>query len=402
MSLEKLMDELNPSQRAAATHSGSHALILAGAGCGKTKTIIARAAYLIGTGLPPNQIQILTFTRRAASEIVERVKNSIGQRSIGLNASTFHSWCTNLIRTAPEAFNLKNFSVIDRDDQLQLFRLLRGKQKGTFASAADICEIYSFARNTLRKLSEAIKKRNPEYIQHKDTLAQIMRGYEERKTERNYLDYDDVLALVANGLQQHPDLCTWISAKFDHILVDEMQDTNPLQWALLEPLAARSRLYCVGDDAQSIYGFRGADFANVHSFKTRLPDTTVYKLEDNYRSTQEILDLSNWLLRVSPISYDKELRAVRGQGKMPQLHTFENEWQLGRWVAEHIAERRLQGALWREHMILVRSGFSGRTVEQALLDREIPYQFIGGQKLLESAHVKDVLSGLRVVSNHRD
>ena len=403
MSVDILLSELNQSQRIAATHLKNHVLVLAGAGCGKTKTIIARAAFLISQGVAPDRIQILTFTRRSASEIVERVKTHLGDSSHGLRSSTFHMWCTSIIRRAPKAFGFKNFTVIDRDDQLQLFKLLRGKRSsGVFPSAAQICDLYSFARNTRSSLDLTLQKKIPIHYHQKEIIAGIMKEYELRKRNRNYFDYDDILDIVAKGINQYEDLCNWLGSQYDHILVDEMQDTNPLQWELLEPLTKYVDLFCVGDDAQSIYGFRGADFKNVHSFKERLPNSKILKLEDNYRSTQEILDISNWLLEKSPINYDKRLRSMRGSGMLPKIHTFSNEWEEGRWIAEDLIKRRESGSLWNEHMILVRSGFSARTVEGALLAKEIPYIFIGGTKLLESAHVKDVLSVLRLIGNNQD
>lgn len=403
MSIESLIRELNPSQREAATVTGTHALVLAGAGCGKTKTIIARAAYLISTGFFPERIQILTFTRRSAAEILERVRLTLGDRSQGLRASTFHTWCTSILRRAPKAFGFKSFTVIDRDDQLQIFKVLRGKRAAkSFPTAAQICDLYSYARNSRTSLDKTLQKQASNYHSQKENIASIMKEYEERKRARNYFDYDDILDVVAQGISQYPDLCQWLGSQYDHILVDEMQDTNPLQWGLLQPLTAYSKLFCVGDDAQSIYGFRGADFRNVHSFHARVPESVVLKLEDNYRSTQEILNLSNWLISRSTIEYDKRLRAVRGKGVQPRLETFSNEWEEGRWIAEDLAHRRGEGALWRDHMILVRSVYSARPVEQALLAKEIPYIFIGGTKLFESAHVKDVLSVLRVSGNYQD
>ncbi len=161
----------------------------------------------------------------------------------------------------------------------------------------------------------------------------------------------------------------------------------------------KSVLFCVGDDAQSIYGFRGADFKNVHSFKERVPNSTILKLEENYRSNQEILDVSNWLIANSPLEYNKKLVAVRGKGNKPVLANFSNEYEEATWIGEDLMSRHDNGADWKDHMILVRSGFSGRTIEECLLRLNIPYTFIGGQKLLESAHVRDVMSLLRLVAN---
>ncbi|WP_284880364.1 ATP-dependent helicase [Acinetobacter variabilis] len=407
MSLASLIDELNPQQKQAATTEAKHSLVLAGAGCGKTKTIVARAAYLIDQGVPANQIQILTFTRRAASEIVARVELALGEQAKGLRASTFHTFCMYLLRRIPKAFGLEQFSIIDRDDQLMMFRLIRGrddkKNPNYLPKPQELCDLYSFARNTRQKLSLALEKQMPEYLALKDQIADIMKEYEARKRARSFLDYDDILAVVATALAQSEGLVEYVSSICRHMLVDEMQDTNPLQWALLEPLKDQISLFCVGDDAQSIYGFRGADFENIHHFKERVPDAQIFKLEKNYRSTQEILDLSNWLLDQSEIKYHKRLDAHRGEGIKPKMHIFPNEFDEAKWIAIDIKERHyLQGSKWSDHMVLVRSSYAARHIEAACIAANVPYRFIGGMKLLETAHVKDLLSLLRVVANPLD
>ena len=407
MSLASLIDELNPQQKQAATTESQHSLVLAGAGCGKTKTIVARAAYLIDQGIPANQIQILTFTRRSASEIVARVELALGEQAKGLRASTFHTFCMYLLRRVPKAFGLEQFSIIDRDDQLMMFRLIRGKDDkknpNQLPKPQELCDLYSFARNTRQKLSDALEKQHPEHLAFKDQIAEIMKEYETRKRARSFLDYDDILAIVASALDQSDGLADYVASLCKHMLVDEMQDTNPLQWALLEPLKDKVSLFCVGDDAQSIYGFRGADFENIHHFKDRVPNAQVFKLEQNYRSTQEILDLSNWLLDQSEIQYNKRLDAHRGEGVKPRMHIFPNEFDEAKWIAIDIKERHyLQGSKWSDHMVLVRSSFAARHIEAACITANVPYRFIGGMKLLETAHVKDLLSLLRVIANPLD
>ncbi|MFW2065525.1 ATP-dependent helicase [Acinetobacter johnsonii] len=407
MSLASLIDELNPQQKQAATTESQHSLVLAGAGCGKTKTIVARAAYLIDQGIPANQIQILTFTRRSASEIVARVELALGEQAKGLRASTFHTFCMYLLRRVPKAFGLEQFSIIDRDDQLMMFRLIRGKDDkknpNQLPKPQELCDLYSFARNTRQKLSDALEKQHPEHLAFKDQIAEIMKEYETRKRARSFLDYDDILAIVASALDQSEGLADYVASLCKHMLVDEMQDTNPLQWALLEPLKDKVSLFCVGDDAQSIYGFRGADFENIHHFKDRVPNARVFKLEQNYRSTQEILDLSNWLLDQSEIQYNKRLDAHRGEGVKPRMHIFPHEFDEAKWIAIDIKERHyLQGSKWSDHMVLVRSSFAARHIEAACIAANVPYRFIGGMKLLETAHVKDLLSLLRVIANPLD
>lgn len=407
MSLANLIDELNPQQKQAAMTETKHSLVLAGAGCGKTKTIVARAAYLIDQGIPANQIQILTFTRRSASEIVARVELALGDQAKGLRASTFHTFCMYLLRRVPKAFGLDQFSIIDRDDQLMLFRLIRGKDDKKNPNALpkpqQLCDLYSFARNTRQKLSLALEKQLPEFLDDKDQIAEIMKEYENRKRARSFLDYDDILAVVASALAQSDGLADYVAGLCQYMLVDEMQDTNPLQWAILEPLKDKTSLFCVGDDAQSIYGFRGADFENIHHFKERVPDAEIFKLEKNYRSTQEILDFSNWLLDQSSIHYDKKLEAYRGDGIKPRMHVFPNEFDEAKWIAIDIKERHLlEGSAWHDHMVLVRSAFAARHIEAAFIQANVPYRFIGGMKLLETAHVKDLLSLLRVIANPLD
>jgi DNA helicase II / ATP-dependent DNA helicase PcrA len=403
MTIDSLLGELNANQRAAACLPRQHVLVLAGAGSGKTKTIVARAAYLISKGTPATRIQIMAFTKRAASEIVERVKMHLGDAAKGLNASTFHAWCMHLIHRAPQTFGCKGYTVIDEDDQLQLFKRVRGaRQLNELPNSREIRDLYSLARNTLKSLDSTLQEHAPEVYEHKKAIAEVMLGYEAKKRERRYLDYDDILHVVAQRIEESPEARAWVASLYDHLLVDEMQDTNPLQWKLIEPLREYVTLYCVGDDAQSIYGFRGADFRNVHQFSDRVQGSVTLRLEDNYRSTQEILDIPNWLLAKSPLNYQKQLRAVRGKGRKPSLHTFSNEWEEANWVTDDIRSRHGQGAEWRNHMILVRSSYAARALQAALLAKDIPYLFIGGVRLLESAHVRDLLSVLRLVANPKD
>ena len=398
-----VLGELNESQHKAACLPARPALIIAGAGTGKTKTIIARVAYLISIGIPAYKILILAFTRRSASEIVERVRMLLGDEVKGLRASTFHSWCVSLIRRAPKIFGCQDYSIIDRDDQGQLFKLVRGKvKKSDLPTAAELCDLYSLTRNTTQSLDVTLKQELPDFYPKLERIAEIMLSYEQRKRERHYIDYDDILDVIGRHVNGSEKIKSWVAGQYEHLLVDEFQDTNPLQWKLLDPLKDEVTLFCVGDDAQSIYAFRGADFQNVHSFNNRVKDSITLKLQENYRSTQEILDVSTWLLSLSPLNYGKNLSAVRGCGKKPTLNTFSNEWEEARWIADDILSKKNDGAKWQHHMILVRSSFDGRAIEPALLAKKIPYKVIGGTRLLESAHIRDLLSALRVVANPQD
>lgn len=412
------LNELNESQRKAVTFEGKHLLVLAGAGTGKTKTIISRAAYLISKGVNPSKIQILTFTKRAASEIVTRVKSSLNENQAHtLNGSTFHSWCNQLLTKFPNLFGTKSFTIIDQDDQVSIMKMVCGKNYIQFEDlrikAQGLIDLYSFARNTKRNLTDTIRLKlfnnlnddttNKKIEEIKPKLEVLFKGYELKKKERKYLDYDDMLLVVAIRLQKDSEARKIISSQYEHILVDEMQDTNPLQWDLLNPFQNICHLFCVGDDAQSIYSFRGADFKNVHSFKDRVENSEVYILEDNYRSTQEILDISNWLLKKSPINYNKELKSVRGKGFEPVISNIENEWEEAHWISDTIIKNYTHNSkIYKDHLILSRSQFYTRTLQAVFIQKKIPYVTYGGRKFMESAHIKDLVSALRVVNNIDD
>lgn len=419
-------DKLNKEQFQAATFRGKHLLVLAGAGTGKTRTIIARAVHLLQNGTDPHRIKILSFTRKSAQEIAERIKiESSGlPQAKQMTGSTFHSWCMEMIMRYSEAFGLQGYSCIDEDDRetaikLVIGRLYGGKKEvklsgkhGQRLKAGTISEVYSYSVNTRCNLTTAIKMKmfplmHGEEIdklteEARGVISEIIKGYIEYKREHRYLDYDDMLSAVASLLKRNDHLRELISSQYEHILVDEMQDTNPLQWMLLESFFDRCHLFCVGDDAQSIYAFRGADFQSIHSFKRRVPDAQVYKLEENYRSTQEILDLSNWLLDESPLSYDKRLHANRGEGLMPQMHMVNGEWEEAEFITNDILDNIEEGKEYREHMVLTRAIYQARKVEAACISKKIPYQIFGGTGLMKSAHVRDVVAAMRVIANFKD
>jgi DNA helicase-2/ATP-dependent DNA helicase PcrA len=407
--------ELNENQKKAAEFNGTHLLLLAGAGTGKTKTIIARATYLINNGVDPSKIQILTFTKRAAGEIVSRVKANLSNNEAkNLNGSTFHSWCNQLINRFPNLFGTNNYTIIDEDDQLSILKLVCGKNKLQFEEIKlkpqSLLDLYSFARNTKRNLSDTIKLKllstfpesniSIKLGEIKPKVETILRDYEIKKRDRKYLDYDDMLQVVANKLNKDENARQIVSNHYSHLLIDEMQDTNPLQWELIKPFQEMCSLFCVGDDAQSIYSFRGADFQNIHKFKNRVENSEIYKLEDNYRSTQEILDLSNWLLEKSILNYDKKLRAIRGKGKKPQIYNLSNEWEEAYFIAEKIAENiSSNNKNFNDHLILTRSMFYTRPLQAVFIERKIPFETFGGRGFMESAHIKDVFSAFRIVNN---
>lgn len=401
--------EFNAEQRIALTSDAQNLLVLAGAGTGKTRTIVGRAGYLLEQGLAAERLAIVTFTRRSAAEIRERLVKETGDAAKKVVAGTFHHFCLREMRARPRWFGFDKLTIMDRDDQLQLMKLVRSavvdsdKHREKDAPASnELLTFYSYARNTNQPVREYLEKFTDHEGETLELIEQIFDAYKQRKQRNNYFDYDDILHRFAKVMHDQAEVRQEISSRYDHVLVDEMQDTNPLQWLILESLSSHAKLFCVGDDAQSIYAFRGADFRNVHSFEERLDEAETLKLELNYRSTQEILDLANWLLTQSKLEYGKNLRAHRGPGLQPLLRDFNTEFDEAEWIARGIVDRHRRGDAWKDHMILCRTGFAARPIEAQLIERKIPYRFIGGISLLQMAHVKDLLSAVRVVVNHRD
>ena len=397
--------ELNDQQTLAATWDQGHVLVLAGAGTGKTRTIIARAAHLIGAGVSPERILLLTFTRRAAKEMVDRLYRLVGSDNRLLAAGTFHHFCLYTMRRMPAAFGIEGATIIDRDDQIQLMRLVRGdfRKKGeALPQAAELVRVCSYARNTVKSIGEYLADHTDYDDGEIAQIVQMARSFDERKRRNNYLDYDDILFRFAKVLHEDGVVRERLRGFYDHLLVDEMQDTNPLQWMILDAMRDPALLFCVGDDAQSIYAFRGADFRNVHSFTQRVPGARVLRLEENYRSTQGILDLANWLLAESPLSYGKHLRAHRKTVSRPRLIDFETDFDEARWVVEDLVERHESGAPWRDHMVITRTGYGARAAESFLVEKKVPYRFVGGIGLLQAAHVKDLLALVRAALSYQD
>lgn len=409
---------LNEQQLKAVTFEGKHLLVLAGAGTGKTKTIIERAKYLLNKGIDPKRIVILSFTRKSANEIVNRIRVSIPHiSSDDLVGQTFHSWCMGLIKNNPTVFAQHDCTILDEEDRESCFKLLAGKdfKKQHGIAVGVISEVYSYAVNTLCSLTDAIKAKvygaeqdeNESHIDNqiekiKPVLQDIIKKFIVYKKEHRYIDYDDILNILAKGLKGNQQAREYISSQFDHILIDETQDTNPLQYQLLSSFYENCHLFCVGDDAQSIYAFRGADFKTIHSFPNIVPDTEVCKLTLNYRSTQEILDFSNWLLDDSPLKYDKQLTSFRGKGKKPQLLHWQNEFDEADDIIKKIFESIKSGEQYNDNLVLSRSAFGLRRVEAKCIEKKIPYVILGGSSIMKSKHIRDVVSAIRIVANCND
>lgn len=397
--------KLNSEQQAAAFSSARNTLVLAGAGTGKTRTLIARVVHLLESGVKPDQIVVITFTRRAANELKARLRAELGPKGDQVIAGTFHHLCLRIMSARRRWFGFEQLTIMDRDDQVHLMRLVRGDVVGKNAAvpqAANLVSLYSFARNTNQSAKKYLEKHAEVDEGLIPTLLEIFEQYRERKQKRSYVDYDDILHRFAKVLHDDADIRQKVCSRYEHLLVDEMQDTNPLQWLILQSFLEHCHLFCVGDDAQSIYAFRGADFKNVHAFCDRVPDSQTLKLEQNYRSTQPILDVANWLLDESKLNYDKKLQATRDGGELPNFIAFGSDLDEAEWIVDAILERHAEGQVWSDNMILCRTAYTARPIEAQLIEKRIPYRFVGGVGLLQMAHVRDLLSLARILVNHRD
>ena len=405
-----LLAQLNPEQADAATHGDGPLLIVAGAGTGKTRTLVHRVAHLIGRGLPAERILLLTFTRRAAQEMLSRVERLVGAASARVHGGTFHSTGHRLLRQFGQAAGLpRDFSIMDQADAEDLMGLARanlgyGKQEKRFPKKETLHYIYSRHVNTEIPVEQILGAELPQFVEYEQPIIRIFAEYTSRKHERNLVDYDDLLLYWALMLEQAPPLAERISAMYDHLLVDEYQDTNVLQARILRGMCrAHKNITVVGDDAQSIYSFRGADVHNILDFPKQFPGATLVTLEQNYRSTQPILDVTNTVISRAEERYTKNLWTRRAGGEAPWLVTARDEQQQTRFVVDRVLElHEEEGVPLREIAVLFRAGYMSADLEIELANRKVPFEKWGGLKFLEAAHIKDVLAFLRVLENPRD
>ncbi|PKL28007.1 MAG: ATP-dependent DNA helicase PcrA [Spirochaetae bacterium HGW-Spirochaetae-2] len=405
--------ELNDQQRTAVTYCGdrTNILVTAGAGCGKTRTIIARAAHLVKQGTDASRILIMTFTNRAAREIKQRLKSEVGETAESMQTGTFHAFCLKVMSRIPKSFEINGLNIIDADDQSSLMGLIRktavkklqGPKRG-FPSADQLLSYYSYSRNTLKDPHLYLESETDLEKDHISLCIEIFGLYQRAKEDRGYLDYDDLLQHFTEMLEKKGPLRKAVCSLFDEVLVDEMQDTNPIQFSILKHFSSEQvRLFCVGDPAQSIYRFRGAQFKHVHEFDSIFGNSIIFPLSVNYRSYQEILDFSNWLLHRSPYEYRDNLEAFRGKGNiLPRVEDFEHQSDEASWIADHIVSCTESKIPMTDIMILYRSAYEARSLEAELIRRGIPYRFIGGLVLTKSAHVRDIMALLRLARNPKD
>ncbi len=396
-------DELNPQQLEAVTTLDGPILVVAGAGSGKTRTLVYRVARLVESGVGPNQILLLTFTRKAAEEMLRRAGGLVGGSCAQVAGGTFHSFAHLTLRRHGRSIGLEpGFTILDRGDSEDVIGLVRGelaldKKERRFPRKQTLGEIFSMAVNKGTTVVELVETAYPHLADDLEDLLRVYARYTEFKQSKSLLDYDDLLVKLRNGL------AALLARQYRYVMVDEYQDTNALQSDIVRLLAAPHRnVMVVGDDAQSIYGFRGADFRNILDFPKLFPGTRVITLDENYRSTQSILDLANEIINRAPEKYTKNLFSRRDAGERPGLVQALTEPEQSRFVAQRILELREEGVPLSDVAVLFRSSFHSFDLELELQRRDIPFIKRGGFKFIETAHVKDVLAHLRVVANPAD
>ena len=403
------LDELNEAQRAAVqSRDGAH-LVVAGAGTGKTRTLVHRVAWLIEQGVAPGQIVLLTFTRRAAEEMLDRVAAQVGPEARAVRGGTFHAFALGALRRFADTLGwTPSFTVMDREDAEDMVGLVRselgyaeGKQK--FARKGTVLDVLSRSVNTHKTIQEVLSDQYPQYGAFADAFEAIGRRYAERKQAHGVMDYDDLLVLLGTLLRDHPEARRKLSSEARHVLVDEFQDTNRLQAEIAVLLSsAHGNLMVVGDEAQSIYGFRGASVRNILDFPKLFPDIQITKLEENYRSTQPVLDLANAVLDSAREGFHKRLRAVRGEGPLPRIVDVIDEHDQADAVVKRILALRAAGVPVSKQAVLFRSAYHSFLLETRLVEEEIAFKKFGGMRFGEAAHIKDALALVRLVANPRD
>jgi DNA helicase-2/ATP-dependent DNA helicase PcrA len=401
--------ELNAAQHAAVAHVEGPVLVIAGAGSGKTRTLVYRVARLVELGIAPQSILLLTFTRRAAEVMLDRAAALVGHDCGRVCGGTFHSFANRVLRRhAREAGREPTFTILDRGDAEDVVQLLRtgmglDRKDRRFPKKQTIAEMFSAVVNKSAALAAVVESEYPHLASHVEDLERLRSRYEAYKAEKNLIDYDDLLIKLRDLLEAHREVAERLSTELRFVMVDEYQDTNRLQAEIVERLAVAHRnVMAVGDDAQSIYSFRGADFRNIMDFERRFPGARVIALEENYRSTQPILDLANAVIERAAERYTKILRTRLTDGATPMLVQAENESFQSRFVCQRILELREEGIPLDEIAVLFRSSFHSFDLELELARADLPFVKRGGFKFVETAHVKDVVAHLRVAVNPLD
>ncbi|HON58773.1 MAG TPA: UvrD-helicase domain-containing protein [Smithella sp.] len=401
--------ELNPEQYRVVMEEGGALLVLAGAGSGKTRTLTYRVARLLEQGVRQEHILLATFTNKAARSMLNRVENLIGGDTKRIMGGTFHHVAFLILKNFASCIGYKNnFSILDSEDARQLIATCMSELKidsksGKFPKSNVVAEIISLTTNTQETLEGVLQSRYPFFLHLTDEITQIACLYEKRKKDLSVMDFDDLLSNCRRLLLENHDVLDILAGRFRHVLVDEYQDTNIIQADIVDLLASRHKnLMVVGDDSQSIYSFRGANFVNIINFPERYPNCKIFKLETNYRSTPEILHLANLSINNNENQFPKKLKAVRNRGRRPVLVCAQNVVRQADFVVQRIDELARSGVPLGEIAVLYRAHYHSMEVQMELVRRDIPFDIRSGIRFFEQAHIKDVTSYMRILVNPRD
>ncbi len=402
-------EELNPSQFEAASAVNGCFLIIAGAGTGKTRTLVYRVARLIELGHDPNSILLLTFTRKAANEMMKRASMLLDDRCSKIRGGTFHSFANLTLRKYARAIGLdSSFTILDQGDSADVINLIRSQdgfitKEKRFPNKQTLNKVFSLSVNTGKKVEEIIENDYPHFIPLLDKILEINKIFTEYKRRNNLLDYDDLLVYLREFLNKGGPAVKALLAEIKFVMVDEYQDTNHLQSEIVKGLSQYSKnVMVVGDDSQAIYSFRGADFHNIMQFPKLFDDVKIIKLEENYRSHQSILDFANRINDAAVEKYKKDLYSRRGSGQLPNIVAASTENLQSKFIVEKILDLREEGVPLKDIAVLFRSSFFSFDLELELAKANVPFQKFGGMKFVETAHVKDVMAFLRIAINPKD
>jgi len=400
---------LNAQQRAVVTAGAGPMLVIAGAGSGKTHTLTYRVAHLVERGVSPQNILLLTFTNKSARAMIERVSDLLNINATSLWGGTFHSVGNRILRR--EATRLgygEEYGILDSQDAATLMRACVvdakvGHLDKHFPRGGVLARIYSFCANTQRTVEEVLAEQYPHFEALAESIRRVFRLYQTRKLEMSLMDFDDLLINWKILMESHPEVLQQYAAQFEHILVDEYQDTNQLQGEIIDLMASvHQNLMVVGDDCQSIYAFRGANYRNILEFPKRYERCTEYRLETNYRSTPEILNLANASIHFNENQFHKTLMSVRAPGERPALIKLRGVEQQADFVCQRILELADEGQSLDQMAVLYRSHHHAMELQVEMTRRHIPYVVRSGIRFFEQAHIKDVLSYLKFLFNPRD
>lgn len=401
--------ELNAEQYRVVMEEGGPLLVLAGAGSGKTRTLTYRVARLLESDIPPERILLATFTNKAARSMLSRVETILNSYTGKILGGTFHHIANVILRSYAFRLGYKsNFTILDSEDSRQLIATCMAELKinpklTKFPRSNVIAEIIGLTLNTQDTLEDVLQTRYPFFLHLFNEINQIACLYMQKKKELSVMDFDDLLCNCRTLLTDNPDILEKLADRFEHVLVDEYQDTNIIQADIVDLLASGHRnLMVVGDDSQSIYSFRGANFSNIINFPNRYPDCKIFKLETNYRSTPQILHLANLSITNNENQFPKELKAVRESGMRPVMVSAQNVLKQADFVAQRISELARSGVPLGEIAVLYRAHYHSMELQMEFVRRDIPFDIRSGIRFFEQAHIKDVTSYMRVIFNPQD